>query len=157
MSVVSFSLSSVLIDWGNFGANDFSPSSDRASKAQPTEPGSAHLPVDSFKRCFISEMVRFVLSVAAVMMSAMPPGPYASMTSSSMVPPSDDFLIARSMLSPGTFPFFAWSIAARRRVFVSGLGSSFAAMAIAFSSFEKSLPRFWSVMAFLCFMEDHLL
>src|SRR6185503_5451259 len=66
-------------------------------------------------------------------------------------------LTARSMLSFGTEDFFAFWMASYRVGFPPGLPPPIrAATSMFLISFAKSLPRFASMTAFLCFVVAHL-
>ena len=107
----------------------------------------------------ISATVRLRLSVTAWMSTAAPPGAYPSYVISSSItpsPPPTARWMARSMLAFGMLLSRAFWIARRRAGFMSGSAPERAAIVTSRPSLVNSLPRFASVAAFLCLIDDHL-
>src|SRR3989338_5368155 len=102
-------------------------------------------------------MVRFLLSVMAVIIKARDSGPTASIINSSSWAAflSLTLLMARSIFSLGILASRAFSMAFLSSIFISGSAPRRAAMEMTFDNFEKSWPFFWSATPFLCFIWLH--
>src|SRR3990167_8598774 len=128
------------------------------------EDGIRDLTVTGVQTCalpiWISETVRFLLSVMISTSIAVPPGPYPSYRISSYETPGNSpvpFMIARLMLSAGMFCSLDFWMAVRRRGLPSGSPPPMRAdTVISLMSLVKLFPRLESTAAFLCLVVAHL-
>src|SRR6266850_214020 len=129
------------------------------SNIHATAPEDPMLPPNFSNACRISGPVRLRLSVRTWIRMATPPGAYPSYVTSSYDSPGSSpvpFWIARLMFSCGMFASFADSIAAFKRMLALGSPPPFfAATVISRRIFEKTLPRWTSVLPFLRLICDH--